>query len=73
MSSVFVVSLIAALIAGYLYFNITEEVPRISAFCIATLCFILDLILAPLPVQLIVLTLVLIVPRKLLASTSDRF
>lgn len=73
MSSVFIISLITALIAGYLYLNITEEVPRISAFCIATLCFILDLILAPLPVQLIVLTLAIVVPGQLLASTSDRF
>jgi hypothetical protein len=73
MSSVFVVSLITALIAGYIYLNVTEEVPRISALGISILCFILDLILAPWPVQLIVLTLVLTLPRKFLASTSDRF
>lgn len=73
MSSVFVISLITAIIAGYIYLNVTEEVPRISALGIAILCFILDLILAPWPVQLIVLTLVLTVPRKWLASTSDRF
>ncbi|MGB3238850.1 MAG: hypothetical protein WBB29_11170 [Geitlerinemataceae cyanobacterium] len=73
MSSVFVVALITAIVAGYIYLNVTEEVPRISALGIAALCFILDLILAPWPVQLIVLTLVLTVPRRFLASTSDRF
>ena len=73
MSSVFVVSLITAIVAGYIYLNVTEEVPRISALGLAVLCFILDLILAPWPVQLIVLTLVLILPRKFLTSTSDRF
>ncbi|HIK32887.1 MAG TPA: hypothetical protein IGS17_01575 [Oscillatoriales cyanobacterium M59_W2019_021] len=73
MSSVFVIALITAIIAGYIYLNVTDEIPRISALGIATLCFVLDLILAPWPVQLIVLTLVLTVPNKLLASTSDKF
>jgi hypothetical protein len=73
MSLVFVVSLMTALVAGYIYLNVAEEVPRISALGIAILCFILDLILAPWPVQLIVLTLVLALPRKLLTSTSDKF
>ncbi|RMG06518.1 MAG: hypothetical protein D6728_18540 [Cyanobacteria bacterium J055] len=73
MSSVFVIALITAIIAGYIYLNVTDELPRISALGIATLCFVLDLILAPWPVQLIVLTLVLTVPNKLLASTSDKF
>lgn len=73
MSSVFVISFLTAIVAGYIYLNVTDEIPRISALGIAALCFVLDLILAPWPVQSIVLTLVLIVPNKLLASTSDKF
>ena len=73
MSSVLVISFLTAIVAGYIYLNVTDEIPRISALGIAALCFILDLILAPWPVQLIVLTLVLTVSNQLLASTSDKF
>lgn len=73
MSSVLVISFLTAIVAGYIYLNVTDEIPRISALGIATLCFILDLILAPWPVQLIVLTLVLTVSNQLLASTSEKF
>ena len=67
MSPLFVIALITALVSAYLYLNLSEEVPRMCALGIVALSFVLDLILAPWPIQLAILTLVLIVPRKLIA------
>ncbi|MDY6939039.1 MAG: hypothetical protein SWY16_15385 [Cyanobacteriota bacterium] len=70
MSPLFIIAFIVATIAAYLYLNLSEEVPRIFALCIVAICFVLDLIVAPLPIQLTIFTLTLIVPRKLMAPNS---
>ncbi|MBE9041563.1 hypothetical protein IQ235_12310 [Oscillatoriales cyanobacterium LEGE 11467] len=67
MSPLFAIALISALVAAYLYLNLSEEVPRMCALGIVAICFVLDLVLAPWPIQLVILTLVLVVPRKLMA------
>ncbi|MGC9504535.1 MAG: hypothetical protein ACP5D4_12475 [Baaleninema sp.] len=65
MSPIFIISIVTALIAGYLYVNLSEEIPRIFALGIVALCFILDIALAPWPVQLLILGLVLAGSRTL--------
>ena len=73
MSTVFFVALLTAILAFVLYANLSEEVPRLFALGIVILCFLLDLILAPWPVQAIVLLTVLVGSKKLMPSSSARF
>ena len=65
MSSLFIISLVTALIALYLYLNLSEEIPRIFALAIVAICFVLDLIVAPWPVQLSILIGILVTTRTI--------
>jgi hypothetical protein len=72
MSPVFLVALFTAVLAFVFYANLSEEVPRMCALGIVILCFILDLVLAPWPIQAMVLLTVLIGSKKLMPSSSTR-
>lgn len=68
MSPIFIVSLVTALVAGYVCMNLSEEVPRLFVTGIAILSSILVLAFAPLTVQLLILALVLAATRSLAPS-----
>lgn len=70
MSPVFLVALLTAILAFALYANLSEEVPRMCALGIVVLCFVLDLVLAPWPIQAIVLLAVLVGSKKLMPSDA---
>jgi hypothetical protein len=72
MSPVFLVALFTAVLAFTLYANLSEEVPRMCALGIVILCFVLDLILAPWPIQAMVLLAVLLGSKKLMPSIGTR-
>ncbi|MBP0000141.1 MAG: hypothetical protein J7641_14285 [Cyanobacteria bacterium SID2] len=65
MSPIVIISVVTALIAVYLYLNLSDEIPRLFALGIAAMCFVLDIALAPWPVQLLILGLVLAGSRTL--------
>ena len=73
MPTVFLIALFTAVLAFVLYANLSEEVPRLFALGIVILCFLLDLVLAPWPIQAIVLLTVLVGSKKLMPSASARF
>jgi len=64
----FIASFVMAAIAFCVYANLSDEVPRLFTLGIVLICFILDLILAPWPVQLLALCLVLAGSQKLMPS-----
>jgi hypothetical protein len=70
MSPVFLVAFLTAILAFVLYANLSEEVPRMCALGIVILCFVLDLVLAPWPIQAIVLLAVLFGSKKLMPSDA---
>jgi hypothetical protein len=72
MSSLLLISLLTALGAAYFYLNVSEEIPRIMALTIVAICFILDLALAPWPIQLLILMLVLIATRNVSVPNQRR-
>jgi len=70
MSLPFLVSLATAVVALVLYANMSEEVPRMCALGIVAICFVLDLVLAPWPIQALILLFVLVRGKKSLPSSA---
>lgn len=65
MFSTLVISFMTALGAAYLYLNASGEIIRILALLIVTVCALLDLIIAPWPIQFVILIIILLAPRNL--------
>ena len=50
--------------AGYLNMKLTEEVESLSAGIVACLCLFLSLFFAPLLIKMLLLTMLVLMPRK---------
>ncbi len=64
MFAICLISLFTAIGAGYFYLHVSEEVPRILALAIVAVSFFLELVLAPWPIQLLIVIVVLITTRN---------
>lgn len=73
MSSLFFISLFTALGAAFVYLSASGEIPRIMALTIVAICFVLDLVLAPWPIQLLILMLVLFSTRNVTLPNLRRW
>lgn len=73
MSSLFVISLFTAVGAAFVYLSASGEIPRIMALTIVALCFVLDLVLAPWPIQMLILILVLFTTRNVALPNPRRW
>ncbi|HEY9808838.1 MAG TPA: hypothetical protein V6D13_05805 [Halomicronema sp.] len=65
MSILSFVMLLAAVGSGCLYLNTSGEIIRIMALTILGNCFVVLLVMAPWPIQLSILLLVLFITRKI--------
>lgn len=63
MSTQILLALAIATIASSLYLMLSEEVPRMMAAIVAIVCFLICLVLAPLPVQLLIFCCILSIHR----------
>jgi hypothetical protein len=65
MFTVLVVSLLTAIGAAFFYLNASGEIPRIMSLILVLICFLLDIVLAPWPIQFLILIVVLISTRNI--------
>ncbi len=72
MSILSFVTLLAAVGSGCLYLNVSGEIARIMTLTILAICFVLLLVLAPWPVQLSILFLLLFATRKVVWPQEGR-
>ncbi len=72
MSILSFVTLLAAVGSGCLYLNASGEIARIMTLTILAICFVLLLVLAPWPVQLSILFLLLFATRKIVLPQERR-
>ncbi len=72
MFSTLVISSLTALGAACLYLNASGEIIRILALLMVAVCAIVDLVLAPWPIQFVILIIILLLPRNLSLPSTRR-
>ncbi|HIK28966.1 MAG TPA: hypothetical protein IGR89_13010 [Oscillatoriaceae cyanobacterium M7585_C2015_266] len=72
MFSTLAISFLTALGAAYFYLNASGEIIRILALLIVTICALIDLVIAPWPIQFVILIIILFWPRNLSLPSNRR-